>query len=266
MNPGWWWILVLAGVFAVQTAEAEVVPPLGTLDTRAREVLYEADQVYRVRGAVGYHVHIEFERGEEFVGLGAGDVDGVDFVAMGSHLFLKPKAAPLATNLTVITNRRVYLIDYSVPEHEAPRAARFAIYSLRFTYPAPAVVVPAAIENAEPAKEVPLPINSRYAFCGAKSLQPVAAWDDGVQTHLEFGGRQELPAVFVRDAEGGEVLVNFSVRGTEMILHRVTEKFVLRRGRLHGCVWNRAFDGGGEARESQTIIPGTKREVIGGGP
>lgn len=260
-----WWNLVVAYLGVVQVGQAEVVPPPGRLDARAREVLYQADQVYRVRGAVGYHVHVEFERGEEFVGLGAGDVDGVDFLAIGSHLFLKPKAAPMATNLTLVTNRRVYLIDYSVPEPDGQRAPRNGLYSLRFTYPVSPVPVPAVIEKAKLANESPPPINSRYAFCGSKSLQPVAAWDDGIQTHLEFAGRQDLPAVFVRDPEGGEALVNFSVRGTEMILHRVAEKFVLRRGRLRGCVWNRAFDGGGEARESQTIVPGTKREVIGGG-
>jgi type IV secretion system protein VirB9 len=256
--------LALLGMVAPLTAE--VVPPLGALDSRAREVVYQADQVYRLRGAVGYHVHLEFERGEEFVGLGAGDVEGVDFLAMGSHLFLKPKAAPMATNLTVLTNRRVYLLDYSVAEPDSQRASRYAMFSLRFIYPAPPVVVPVASAQTKAPQVETLPINSRYAFCGSRSLRPVAAWDDGVQTHLEFGGRQELPAVFVRDEEGGEALVNFSVRGTEMVLHRVAEKFVLRRGRLRGCVWNRGFDGGGAARESQTVVPGATREVIGGVP
>lgn len=247
---------------------AEVVPPLGDLDTRAREVAYQSGQVYRLRGAVGYHLHLEFERGEEFVGLGAGDVEGVDFVALGSHLFVKPKAAPMATNLTVLTSRRVYLIDYAVPVPGVVRASRDAIYSLRFTYPAPESNDEGAGEGASEAAAVvpPARINSRYAFCGSKSLRPLAAWDDGVQTHLEFGNRQELPAVFVRDAEGGEALVNFTVRATELVVHRVAEKFVLRRGKQRGCVWNRGFEEGGEASPSQTVLPQVTREVIGGSP
>ena len=71
------------------------------------------DQVYRVRGFVGYQIDFEFEPGETFVGLGAGDIEGLSFFGQDNHLFLKPKAAKVATNLTVLTNRRRYQIDYT---------------------------------------------------------------------------------------------------------------------------------------------------------
>ena len=79
-------------------------------DTRIRTVVYAVDEVYRLRGYVGYQIDLEFEAGESFVGLGAGDVESLSFGAEGSHLFLKPRAAGVATNLTVITNRRTYQI------------------------------------------------------------------------------------------------------------------------------------------------------------
>ena len=74
-------------------ATAESLPPKGTRDARVRVAEYHADEVYRLPAFVGYQVHLEFEPGEAFVGLGAGDVEGVSFVATGHHLFLKPKVS-----------------------------------------------------------------------------------------------------------------------------------------------------------------------------
>ena len=45
-----------------------------TPDSRLRSVVYSADQVYRLRGYAGYQIDLEFDAGESFVGLGAGDV------------------------------------------------------------------------------------------------------------------------------------------------------------------------------------------------
>ncbi len=52
---------------------------------------YSSEEVYRLYGFVGYQIDLQFEPGESFVGLGAGDIEGVSFVAEANHLFLKPK-------------------------------------------------------------------------------------------------------------------------------------------------------------------------------
>ena len=87
-----------------------------------------------LKGFVGYQTDLEFEAGETFVGLGAGDIDGLSFVAQDNHLFLKPKAAKVGTNLTVLTTRRTYQLDYSASGAQ-PYASEPVIYVLRFTYP-----------------------------------------------------------------------------------------------------------------------------------
>src|SRR5579864_1876571 len=94
------------------TAGAETRPSPGLLDSRIRSASYSADEVYRLTGFVGYQTDLEFETGETFVGLGAGDIEGISFVAQGNHLFLKPKAAKVGTNLTIVTSRRSYQFDY----------------------------------------------------------------------------------------------------------------------------------------------------------
>src|SRR5579863_3977788 len=128
-------VVLLSGIWAVATAES--LPSPGLLDARIREAPYSADQVYRLVGFVGYQTDLEFETGETFVGLGAGDIEGISFVAEGNHLFLKPKAAKVGTNLTIVTSRRTYQLDYSATATH-PDASEEVTYALRFTYPASA--------------------------------------------------------------------------------------------------------------------------------
>jgi type IV secretion system protein VirB9 len=103
------------------------------------------------------------------------------------------------------------------------------------------------------------PRNLDYGYCGSTLLKPVSAWDDGVQTRLRFGPRQDLPAIFMHNDDGSESLVNFTIEAGEVIVHRVARQFIVRRGRLTGCIVNQGFSGGGERLESGTVTPAVER-------
>jgi type IV secretion system protein VirB9 len=251
-------------VLAVATVHAETAPPRGTLDPRVRIAVYQPEQVYRLQGFVGYHIHLEWEPGETFVGMGAGDMDGLSFVAQGSHLFLKPKAAQVATNLTVITDRRHYLFEYSAEARRPNPAIDDVVYSLTFNYGAP---VTAKTEGLEAALSAPaLPRNTDYGFCGPRALKPVSVYDDGLRLHVKFPARADWPAVFVRNPDGTDALVNFTVEQDELIVHKVAERFILRRGKLTGCLINRAFDAVGVRSGSLTVSPQVQRRTVGATP
>lgn len=234
-------------------------------DPRIRVVPYRADAVYRLRGYVGYQIDITFAPGERFVGLGIGDAKDVAFAAEANHLFLKPKAARVATNLTVLTNRRTYLFDYKVRPRPPDPTGADVIYALRFEYPATVLEagsrerrrVDADFAAARRAR----PRNYDYWYCGAPSLKPIAAWDDGVQTTLVFGAQAELPAVFALNPDGSESLVDFDVRAGRIVIQRVTRRLILRRGKLTGCIVDRAYTGGGERLASGTLAPNVERVV-----
>jgi len=260
------------GLVLVSPAWAERTPTPGELDARVRSVPYEADQVVRLTGEIGYELELVFEAGEHFAGLASGDLAGVDFIAQDEHLFLKPRAAGVSTNLTVLTDRRVYrfayvtgcagacLADGKSPgrQKESPvgghgdavdseRLLHAVVWSVRFVYPPK----PAREETA-----VPQVLNERYQFCGARQLKPRRVFDDGVRTTIEFGDAQELPAVFVRNPDGSESLVNFTVVGTGLIVHRVVEHLILRRGSLTACLRNRGpADGTSRERRDFTAPP-----------
>ncbi len=245
---------------------AEVVPVRGGADSRIRSAPYDSDQVYRVRGFVGYQIDFEFEAGETFVGLGAGDIEGLSFFGADNHLFLKPKAAKVSTNLTVLTNRRRYQIDYTAAAQRPGTDDPDVIFAVRFIYPPPPRT---RAEQAAERVDVALdststrPQNIDYWYCGSETLKPVAASDDGVHTRLRFAANAELPAIFVRNADGSESLLNFSMDSGDVIVHRVARQLILRRGKLAGCIVNQAFSGDGLRLESGTVTPEVQRLVPG---
>ena len=124
------------------SSTAETVPARGHRRQPHPDRRYNGDEVYKLRGYVGYQIDLEFESGETFAGLGAGDLEGLSFVGQDNHLFLKPKAARVATNLTVLTSRRHYQFDYTALHRSAPRPTiRASSTALRFTYPPAAVAI-----------------------------------------------------------------------------------------------------------------------------
>lgn len=263
------WVWMLAGgliaAWMSGQALADVLPTRGALDARIRVASYSSEQVYRLVGYVGYQIDLQFEPGETFVGLAAGDLDGLGFVAHDNHLFLKPKAAEVGTNLTVLTSRRAYQFAYAASRRRPDPEADEVIYAVRFTYPpAEHRDGPGAAERTEQALAQGAAGRARnidYWFCGNPAVKPVAASDDGVHTRLRFAAKAELPALFVANDDGSESLLNFSMDEGDVIIHRVARRFIVRRGKLTGCIVNKGFNGAGERLESLTVSPDVRRAV-----
>ena len=258
-------LIVLAAILSQGTSKvsAEIYPIRDHGDARIRKAPYHDDEVYRIHGFVGFQLDLEFERGEAFVGLAAGDIEGLSFVAQDNHLFLKPRVASVGTNLTVLTTRREYHFYYSATAARPDQADPDLIYAVRFEYPPPA---PAVIRTARDAIEERLDRapaarvqNTDYWYCGAPGLRPISASDDGVHTRLRFAAQSELPAIFVRNDDGSESLLNFDVESGEIVVHRVARRFILRRGELTGCIVNKGYTGSGERLDSGTVSPAVER-------
>jgi type IV secretion system protein VirB9 len=250
-------VLILLTLFLGASAWGGTSPAPGLLDARIRSAAYSADQVYVLKGFVGYQTDLEFEAGEHFVGLGAGDIEGISFVAEDNHLFLKPKAAKVGTNLTILTSRRTYQIDYSASPGR-PDATEEVTYVLRFAYSQAKASADAVTQAL---KSDPRGRNFDYWFCGEPTLKPTAASDDGVHTRLTFAPNAEQPAIFVRNEDGTESLLNFSMDEGDVILHRVARRLILRRGNLAACIVNKGFSGSGERLKSHTVSSEVERGV-----
>lgn len=258
-------ILVTTAFCWALISRAEVLPERGHIDERIRTALYSSDEVYRLYGYVGYHLDLEFEADETFASLSGGDLDGLTYSAHANVLTLKPKVAATEMNLAVTTNKRRYYFEYSVSARRPSSTTDPVMYAVRFSYPKP----PASGDGLTEEERLKLelakarearPRNADYWFCGAKSIKPTAASDDGVQTRLSFAARSELPVLFVRNDDGSESLLNFSIDQGDVLIHRVAARFIVRRGRLAGCIVNKGFAGSGERLKSGTIAPDVTRE------
>jgi type IV secretion system protein VirB9 len=251
-----------AGPALVMLACAILSVGVSAADTRIRTLAYGADEIYRLKGYVGYQIDLEFEPGETFVGLGTGDLDSLTFAAQDTHLFLKPRAGGIDTNLTVLTTRRAYHFDYSASERRPDMGWGDVVYVLRFSYAHAAANAERIEQRLASAPETRWH-NLNYGYCGSPQLKPQSAWDDGVQTRLRFASQQELPAIFVHNDDGSESLVNFSMEKGELVVQRVAHRFTLRRGRLLGCIVNQGFTGTGERLDSGTVAPAVQRVTRG---
>lgn len=246
---------------------AEVLPAPGDGDPRIRVTTYSPDEVYRLYAEVGYDLRLEFSKDEAFVSVDGGDLDAITYLAHDHVFSFKPRAALAETNLTVTTSRRTYYFRYGTSPLADLDAQRPVMYVVRFRYPPETSAESIAEQHAaQITKDLSQsskdrPNNKDYWYCGAPSLKPTAASDDGVHTRLTFSPRAELPAVFVRNADGTESLLNFTVEGGDLVIHRVAAQFVLRRGRLTGCIVNEGFGGGGTRLESGTVSPRVTRET-----
>ena len=260
--------LLTLTLFAALSSRAEVLPPAGATDTRIRTVAYGADQVYRIFGYVGYHVDLEFEADETFESLSGGDLDGLTYSAHGNVLTLKPKVAATEMNLAVTTTKRRYYFEYSASARRPGGSSDPVMYAVRFSYPKPPRAPDGLSEEERLAKSLQdakttRPRNTDYWYCGDKTVRPTAASDDGVQTRLTFAARSELPVLFVRNDDGSESLLNFSIDEGDVLIHRVAARFIVRRGRLTGCIVNQGFQGSGDRLKSGTVTPEVTRERLG---
>jgi type IV secretion system protein VirB9 len=256
-------LTLVATVFLIlhtKPALSETVPVRGPADGRIRTAVYDGNEVYRLQGFVGYEIDLQFEPGESFVGIGAGDIEGLSFVSQDNHLFIKPKAVRVSTNLTVITTRRPYQFAYTASALHTDASDPDVIFAVRFSYPpSNGDIVADGVNRLLEKSGAERTRNVDYWYCGSSTIQPTAASDDGIHTRLRFAAKAEQPAIFVQNDDGSESLLNFSMDAGDVVIHRVVRQLIIRRGRLTGKIVNKGFTGSGERLESGTVSPSVER-------
>jgi type IV secretion system protein VirB9 len=271
-------LLLLLAVPVIVMAETN--PPHGAFDPRVRVVDYNAQDVVKLTTFYGVSTHVQFGPREVIKDVAVGDTQAWEIIPRGSHLFIKPKAEKADTNVTVVTDRRVYNFALVVEGRKVRDADAWRdpnlVFSLSFRYPdeeADRVTVAAhetarkeqaaeAKERLQAAKQVDA--NRDYWVSGSEEISPTAARDDGRFIYLTFGLNKDMPAVYAVDAEGNESLVNTSVEGNEIVVQRMVKQLTLRKGGAVACLVNKSFDlNGGRDNKSGTVAPNVERVIKG---
>jgi type IV secretion system protein VirB9 len=239
-----------------------------------RMVPYDPGSLVRLTTYYGVSTHIQFAQGEVVKEIAVGDEQAWSIVPRANHLFVKPRAANADTNVTVVTDRRVYqfllVVDRTMlRDPEAWRNPNL-VFSLAFQYEDEqlATQLKSAGEGLrELLSTAKAPQNFDYWVAGSSTLAPSAANDDGRFIYLTFSNNQDMPAVYETDADGRDALINTHVEGNTIVVQRLVRHITLRKGRLVACVVNKAFDSrAGVDTSSGTVSPRVERVLKGGRP
>lgn len=234
-------VVALSFAFAPSAYALRDSRPLPT-DNRIHSIVYNPDDVFKFTGHYGFQSSIVFEEGEEVDTISMGDSVAWQIVTSGNRIFLKPMEQDATTNMTVITNRRVYQFElHAKAAGDNGINADDMIFVLRFTYPdeQPSGIqnvsnAPLKIDLSEPGK-----YNFNYSISGPEQVAPIKIFDDGEFTYFEFRDKNaEVPAFFLVDSEANESLVNYRVVDGYIVLERVASRLTLRHGGDVVCVFN----------------------------
>lgn len=204
---------LLFGLLAA-TAQGQVRPQPGPGDPHLQSVKYVEGQVVLLELAPGYQMTLELSPDEQIENVAVGDTGAWQVTAnrRGDRLFIKAMQAGVSTNMTVITNSRLYAIDLAPLSGPVQQMA----YVVRFTYP----------EAEKPSGEIA--VQGNYRLSGDKGLRPTRISDDGEHTYIEWPRNRPLPAVYTVDPTGEERLVNGMMREDLFVIDAVAPRLVFR--------------------------------------
>ncbi len=216
-----------------QPSDASVVGAL-------HEFAYERGALYAIQASPQRITDIALEPGETLLSVSAGDTTRwiVADARSGAgptgqaHVLVKPNAASLATNLVIMTDRRVYHV-------ELKSVSGPAMAAVSWRYPADLMIQNQPPQTAGPATTpgaaafTPEKLNLRYKIDGDKpDWRPLAAFDDGQQVFIEMPSMlhtMEAPPLFVVGDQGMEA-VNYRLQGKYYVVDRLFAKAELKLG------------------------------------
>jgi type IV secretion system protein VirB9 len=286
---GWVGLAVLPQAYADQT------PIAGHYDSRMRYVAYNPGQVVHLSTIVGATMVVTFAPDEIVTSVAETDSLHLAAVPKGNYLFLKPSAMLTLQPIIVLTQRpdgslRRYVFE--IETVNAPSTADGAagvFYAVQFTYPADEAAAAAARAAADATKVEQLnqqalqratqaaanaalqdeqtnpnagPRNYRYVAEGDRSLAPVAIWDNGYSTLLQFAGNARIPSIFVIDPDGKEATASYAVNGDIVQLDQTAREWRLRDGDTVLDIFNLGYQSVGGNPETGTTSPAVSRVVV----
>jgi len=200
-------------------AAAQLRPQPGTGDPRLQTIEYAPDQVFLLEVAPGYQMMVELAADEQIENIAVGDSGAFQVTAnrRGDRLFIKPLRGGVTTNMTVVTNVRLYAVQLQSLPGPTPDMA----YAVRFRYPTAAEDGTGGEDAGE--------LAGRYRLSGDRTVRPIRIGDDGRHTYIQWDPAHALPAVYALDRQGRETLVNGMMRDDVYVIDTVISRLVFRR-------------------------------------
>jgi type IV secretion system protein VirB9 len=214
----YWLPLFLLMISTPLSAQVRPIPGAG--DPRIQTIAYNPDQIVQLAVASGYQLMVNFAPGERIETIAVGDSSAwqVTTNKRGDFLFIKALGDGRTTNMTVVTDARVYMFEL-LPS--TPYASEQA-FRLRFTYD----------EDEEAAKAEPAAtVRYRYRIGGARALRPSRVTQEGEAVVIEWPESVALPAIFRIEEDGNETLVNSAIENDRFVIAGLPKRLIFRLDR-----------------------------------
>lgn len=247
-------LALLVFLAATSQSVAAIEPIPGQFDSRMRTATYNPDQVYRLTGFAGFHAVVTMGDDESISHVFGFD-KAWEIVHTPNRVMIRPTIEYADSNLTVLTDKRMYVFDLTVrpfPKDEKVSQANDPqqTYALRFLYPTDdgeKLERKAAAEVAAKAKaeasgdNATKRLNRNYTYQGDEKIRPFDVWDDGTFTYFRFAKGQSIPAFFLIEDDGTEAAANKFLQGDNadtVVVKQTAGQFILRYGQTVVCIYN----------------------------
>lgn len=231
-----------------------------TMDSRIKTIVYNPNEVIELTFHYGFQSFIELNDDEEISVISLGEAYPWKITEVGKRIFIRPTQINANTNMTIITSKRIYMFQIRSDSYEG-KGDEELIYSVRFFYPDQKIKIPnssgldyASTTNLGDKSKEELDnvlnnfkrgtvLNFDYSMTtkGNKVIKLLKAFDDGINTYLEFEDRTTIPAIYVVDLNGREANVKYIFDGPYVVISGVHMQFSLRVTDNIVCVFNNSL-------------------------
>lgn len=233
-------IFLFICLFQAEKSYSVIEPKPMLTDQRLKVMVYNPNEVFKFKGFLGYQSNITLSDGEVIESITMGDTSAWQLLPSGNRLFLKPTDLDATTNMTMITNKRIYyfVLEAAMTDSIDDPAIPF---SVSFLYP----------NEDQQSSDVhsfnDLNIddkynenyNYNYSISGPDNIAPIKIFDDGEFTYFQFDkDNAEIPAFFAVDAKNQESVINYKLSGKYIVVEMISPRMTLRSGDDVVCVYN----------------------------
>ncbi len=217
-------------------------------DPRMKIVVYNPRDVVTIVGNHLITTDIDFASDENIVSVELGDsLAWTVSVPKNTHniLSIKPILPSSDSNLTVITDERIYHFRLLTSPNDSPHS-RDVTYSIQFKYLdnnngiSEDFTSFARLNNLNGSMQ-PLTWNENYSFTGSRNIAPIKAADNGTFTVFKFANNVPIPAIFAVDSKRNESLLNTHTQGNYVFVQGVYHQYTFRNGSDVTSVYNDSY-------------------------
>lgn len=233
--------LLFVALLFLNPAFALREPRATSVDSRIRVMVYNPNDVFKYIGYYGYQGNIELEEGETVDTISMGDSVAWQIVPSGNRIFLKPIEEDATTNMTLITNRRMYFFELHAKKADNINDPGL-MFAVKFLYPGSSGNTMDFSSHEGPSApdlSKKNQYNFKYTISGSDVAAPIKIFDDGKFTYFQFKKKNApIPAFFEVDSKGNESIINYQIVGDYVVVESVAKQYTLRYGHEITCVFN----------------------------